>query len=481
MDFYMGLDKIVTMVDDWLWAWPLIIILVGTHLYMTIRTRFIQRKVFTGIKMSFKKDPDAEGNISQFGALTTALSATIGTGNIVGVASAIMAGGVGAIFWMWIIGVFGIATKYAETFISVKYRVKDHAGDMLGGAMYALVRGFNGAGWAKVVAFLFALFAALASFGIGGAVQSNSVCGIVNTYLPAIPTWAMGLVVAIFVALVIFGGIKAISRVCEKIVPFMAIFYVICCLIIIGINGAYLGAAFKWIIVCAFTPQAMIGGGVGYGLMAALRYGAARGLFSNESGMGSAPLAAANAVTRNPARQALVSMTGTFWDTVVICLITGLTLVTSILGSPELSALYAAEGFATKVALTAACFNQIPVFGPIVLVVGMVLFSYTTMLGWNWYGNRVVAYLFGKKAIKPYQVLFLIFILLGTIGGTGVAGMVANTCWNFADVMNGFMVIPNVIACWALAGVIAKETKHYVYEDDLMEKADEDIPTIESK
>ncbi|MBQ6586992.1 MAG: sodium:alanine symporter family protein [Coriobacteriales bacterium] len=476
--FIEGLGSVIGTVDGWLWSWPLIIVLVGTHLYMTIRTGFIQRKIGTAIKLSFKKDENAEGNISQFGALTTALSATIGTGNIVGVATAVVFGGVGAILWMWLIGILGIATKYAETYISVKYRVKDHKGDMLGGAMYALERGFPGQKWAKITAICFAAFAALASFGIGAAVQSNSVTGIINQYAPGIPMWVVGLVIAGFVALVVFGGIKSISRVCEKIVPFMAIFYVLCCIIIIGMNGAYLGAALKWIVVCAFTPKAMVGGGAGFAVMTALRYGAARGLFSNESGMGSAPLAAANAATRNPARQALVSMTGTFWDTVVICLITGLTLTTSILANGDISAAYAAGGFAKGLELTVACFGQVPVFGPFVLIVGMVLFSYTTMLGWSWYGNRVVAYLFGKKALNAYQIIFILFIIIATLSA---GSALASAAWDFADIMNGLMVVPNCIAMWALAKVIGDGTKHYVYDGNLDEKEEVDIPTIESK
>lgn len=472
------LFNVIEAVDGFLWSWPLIIILVGTHLFMTIRTGFIQRKLLTGFKLSFYKDPEAEGDISQFGALTTALSATIGTGNIVGVATAIIFGGVGAIFWMWIIGILGIATKYAESFLSVKYRVKDQNGQMLGGAMYALERGFPGKKWAKIVAICFALFTALATFGIGAAVQSNSVCGIICEYMPGVPIWSIGIVAVFLVGVVIFGGLNSISKVCEKAVPFMALFYIICCFIIICMNGAYVLPALKWICVCAFTPTAMVGGGVGYAVMAALRYGAARGLFSNEAGLGSAPLVDANASVRNPARQALVSMTGVFWDTVVVCLMTALTLVTSILASPELSALYASEGFGKGLELTVAAFNQIPIFGPFVLIVGMVLFSYTTMLGWSWYGNRVVVYLFGHKAVRPYQVLFLVFILLGAIGGSA---MIATMAWDFADIMNGMMVIPNVIAIWALSSVIAKETKHYVYDGNLDEWNTEAIPMHELK
>lgn len=494
-----AVGSVISSIDGWLWSWPLIIVLVGTHLYMTIRTKFIQRKVGTAIKLSVTADEGAQGNISQFGALTTTLSATIGTGNIVGVATAIVSGGPGAVFWMWIIGVLGIATKYAETYVAVKYRVKDKNGDMLGGAMFALERGFPGKSWAKVVAILFAAFAALASFGIGAAVQSNSVCGIIEQYLPGVPIWAIGVVTALLVGLVIFGGIKSISNVCEKIVPFMALFYIICCFFIIAMNGAYLGEAFKWILVCAFSPQAMVGGGVGFAVMQAIRFGAARGLFSNESGMGSAPLAAANATTKNAARQGLVIMSGAFWDTVVICLMTALTLITTILANPELSAAYQitntlavggtpdpsvvaaasatdvslAEGFSKGLVLTTTAFNQIPVFGPLVLVVGMVLFAFTTMIGWSWYGDRVITYLFGERAKRPYQVIFLIFIILGAIGGSAA---LATAVWDFADIMNGLMVVPNVIAIWALASVISKDTQHYVYDKNLDELDTAEIP-----
>lgn len=493
MEVLNSIYGVITAIDGWLWGLPLIIGLVGTHLFMTIRTRGIQRKIFKGIKLSFTKDPESDGDVSPFAALTTALSATVGTGNIIGVATAIISGGVGAVFWMWIIGVLGIATKYCESFVSVKYRVKDHTGQMLGGAMYALRRGFEGKKWAKVTACLFAIFVAITSFGTGGAVQSNSTCGIINEYLPGVPMWVIGLIAAVLVGIIIFGGLNSLSKVCEKLVPFMAIFYIVCCCIIIGINGAYLGEALKWIVVCAFSPKAMVGGGVGFAVASALRFGAARGLFSNEAGLGSAPLVDANATCRNPARQALVSMTGVFWDTVVICLVTGLTLVTAILANPDLSAAYmitnngvvagmdadsivAAGGFAKGLQLTVYAFNEIPVFGPIVLVVGMVLFSFTTMLGWSWYGNRAVTYLFGPKATKPYQALFLLFIFLGAIGGSA---LIANIAWDFSDIMNGLMAIPNCIAIWALSRIIVKETKHYVYDDNLDEKCTDPIPYAE--
>lgn len=459
--FSAGVDA----VDSFVWGWALIWLLLGTHLFMTIRTGFIQRKIPTAIKLSVSKnDPYAEGDISQFGALTTALAATIGTGNIVGVATGLLCGGPGAIFWMWLTGVFGIATKYSETYISMKYRVKDANGRMIGGAMYALERGFKHKKLGKFLAVLFALFTAIASFGIGASVQSNSLAGALtsSSLIPGaadIPTWAIGIVVTILVAIVIIGGLKKVSKVCEKLVPIMAIFYVACCLIIIGMNGAYLWDAIVTILSCAFTGQAAFGGAVGSGIMLALQYGFKRGLFSNESGLGSAPLVAASAISKNPARQALVSMSGTFWDTVVICLITGLMLVTSLLANPDLAA------------LATACFESIPVLGPLVLVVGLLCFTYSTMLGWSQYGDRAITYLFGTKGIRPYQVVFLIFVFWGCIGG-------GDLVWNLSDISNALMAVPNCIAVLVLSGVIAKGTKYWVYEGRLEEEDTTPIPTV---
>ena len=481
--FSAGVDA----VDSFVWGWPLIIMLLVTHIYTTVRTRFIQRKIGTAIKLSVSKDDpsNAEGDISQFGALTTALAATIGTGNIVGVATGLLSGGPGAIFWMWITGVFGIATKYAETYIGVKWRVKDEDGKMIGGAMYALERGFKNKALGKILAVLFALFTAVASFGIGASVQSNSLAGAISaTSLfdgASIPTWVIGLVVTVLVAIVVLGGLKSVSRVCEKLVPLMAIFYVVCCLVIIGINGQYLGEAISTILVCAFTPQAAFGGAVGSSIMLALQFGFKRGLFSNESGLGSAPLVASNAVTRNPARQALVSMSGTFWDTVIICLITGLMLVTSLLANPDLAATYnntVAGGveniFSGGAALATACFESIPVFGPLVLVVGLLCFTYSTILGWSQYGNRAIMYLFGRKGILPYSIIFLVFVFWGCIGG-------GDLVWNISDITNGLMAVPNCIAVLVLGGIVAKETKHYVYDGHLEDVYPEEVPSVTRK
>ena len=486
-EFVTAFSAGVDAVDSFVWGWAMIVLLLGTHLFTTIRTKFIQRKIFTAIKLSVTKDPDAPGDVSQFGALTTALAATIGTGNIVGVATGLLCGGPGAIFWMWITGVLGIATKYSETYISVKYRVRDSGGRMLGGAMYALERGFKHKGLGKFLAVLFAFFAAVASFGIGASVQSNSLTGAIvsSSLIPGaanIPTWAVGIVITALVAIVILGGIKSISRVCEKLVPAMAVFYVACCLVILVINAQYLVDATYWIFTCAFTGQAAFGGAVGTTVMLALQFGFKRGLFSNESGMGSAPLVAAQASTRNPARQALVSMSGTFWDTVIICLVTGLTLVTSLLAHPDLMETYLntwnnpdlLNVFSGGAALSTACFESIPVFGPLVLVVGLACFSYSTILGWSAYGNRAITYLCGKKGVMPYYIIFLVFVFWGCIGG-------GDLVWNISDISNALMAVPNCIAVLGLSAIVAKETQHYVYDGNLEETCTDEIPIVESK
>ncbi|MCD8199949.1 MAG: sodium:alanine symporter family protein [Coriobacteriaceae bacterium] len=465
----------VAAVDDFVWGWVMIVLLVGTHIFMTIRTRFIQRKIVTGIKLSVTgNDPKAEGDVSQFGALTSALAATIGTGNIVGVATGLLFGGPGAIFWMWITGVFGIATKYSECYISMKYRVKDHRGNMLGGAMYALERGFKHKGIGKTLAILFAIFAAVASFGIGASVQSNSVTGVVVSYVNQIPGWLMGIILVVLVAIVILGGIRSIANVCEKLVPSMAILYSVGCIVIICMNWQYVGPAISEICVCAFTGHAAFGGVVGSGIMLALQYGFKRGLFSNESGMGSAPLVASSAVSRNPARQALVSMTGTFWDTVVVCALTGIMLVSTMLAHPEIAAEIEAGNIAAGADLSTTAFNSIPIVGPIVLGVGMICFAYSTMLGWSYYGNRAITYLFGKHAIIPYYVVFLIFVFWGCISQASVV-------WDISDITNALMAVPNCIAVLVLSNVIARETKHFVYDHNLDEEVKEELPVLANK
>lgn len=453
-------------VDGIIWGWWLIILLFGTHIFMTIRTGFIQRKTFSkGIKLSVTKDPEAEGEVSNFGALTTALAATIGTGNIVGVGTAIALGGPGAVLWCWLSGVFGIATKYSESLIAVKYRVKTKDGRMQGGAMYALSRGLKWKGLGKALGLIFAIFAAFASFGIGCATQVNAIANIVQENV-GIPKAAVGIAVAVLTAIVIFGGIKSIAKVCEKLVPFMAIFYVLGCIIILGINYDYIIPALSTIFKLAFTPGAAAGGLVGSGIRLAMQYGIARGLFSNESGMGSAPIAAAAAQTRNPVRQALVSSTGTVWDTVVVCALTGLVLVSTIMKNPTINADQIEDGGI----LTTLAFGQIPVLGPIILTLGIICFAYSTILGWAYYGERAVEYFAGKKGLVPYRILYIAVAAIAPIVALDVV-------WALADILNALMAIPNLIAVLLLSNVIAKETKKYINNLDAWDE--EPVPVLD--
>ena len=456
-------SNIVTAIDNWIWGLPMIVLLLGTHLFMTFRTGFIQRKTFTGIRLSVTKDPDSPGDVSQFQALTTALASTIGTGNIVGVGTAVFLGGPGAVLWCWLTGVFGIATKYAESLIAVKYRVQTRDGRMQGGAMYALERGLN----MKWLGVLFALLAMLASFGIGCGTQINAISEIIQGNSPIyIPPLAIGIVFAAITAVVIIGGIKTIANVCEKLVPFMAAFYVVGCLIILCINYDFILPALQAILTLAFKPGAVAGGLVGGGLRLAMQYGVARGLFSNESGMGSAPLVASAAQTRNPVRQALVSATGTFWDTVVVCLMTGLVLVTTIMKNPNINMDMIEDGSQ----MTTAAFSQIPVLGPMILVVGIITFAYSTILGWSYYGERCCEYLFGKKGMLPYKILFIAVIVIGPV-------LSLDLVWTIANILNALMAVPNLVAVLLLSGVIAKETRHYLKNLDEVDTTE--IPVVD--
>ena len=454
-------SQLVTWVDGKVWGWGMILLLLGTHLFMTVRTGFIQRKTITkGIKLSVSKEPDADGEVSQFGALATALASTIGTGNIIGVGTAVALGGSGAVLWCWLTGVFGIATKYSESLIAVKYRVKTEDGRMQGGAMYALERGLH----MRWLGLVFAVFAGFASFGIGCATQVNAIATVCNENLH-INKAVVGIIVGVLTAVVIFGGIKSIARVCERLVPFMALFYVLGCIVILGINYDYIIPAITTICRLAFQPGAAAGGLVGSGIMLAMRYGVARGLFSNESGMGSAPIAAAAAQTRNPVRQALVSSTGTFWDTVVVCLMTGLVLVSTIMKNPAINANEITDGGV----LTSLAFDQIPIIGPLILVVGIISFAFSTILGWAYYGERCVEYFAGKKGLIPYRVLYIAVAVIAPVVALDVV-------WDIADILNALMAIPNLIAVLLLSPVIVKETKKYL--DDLDAKDDTEIPVI---
>lgn len=432
-------------VSGWVWGLPLLILLFGTHVFLTVRLRFIQRYTPTAIRLSLSRRKEGEGDVSQFAALTTALAATIGTGNIVGVATAIAAGGPGAVLWMWLTGVFGISTKYAEAVLAVKYRVRGPGGMMSGGPMYALERGL-GLRW---LALIFAGLTAVAAFGIGNMVQANSIASLANEAFH-VPPYLTGAVLTVLTAVVILGGIHSIAIVCEKLVPFMAIFYVLGCAILLVMGWETLGATVKTIVTTAFTGQAAVGGFLGAGMKEAIRFGIARGLFSNESGLGSAPIVAAAAQTRNPVRQALVSSTGTFWDTVVVCAMTGLVIVNTGDWTQGLKG----------AALTHAAFEEFPVVGPIVLTVGLLTFVFSTILGWCYYGEKAVEYLIGHRAVKPYRVLWVGAVFVGSV--TSLPAV-----WAFADIANGLMAVPNLVSLLLLSGVVANETKKYLWSDNL--------------
>ncbi|MDD4843631.1 MAG: sodium:alanine symporter family protein [Anaerotignum sp.] len=456
-----AINNFVSAVNGFVWGPVMLALLFGTHLFLTVRTKFIQRHTFKAIKLSVTPDTEAEGDVSGFGALTTALAATIGTGNIVGVATAVVLGGPGAIMWCWLTGLFGIATKYGEALLAIKYRVKDKTGAMVGGPMYALERGL-GQKWLGV---LFAVFAGVACFGIGNMTQANSISTMVRDNFGA-PQWITGIVLSVCTALVILGGVKSIAKWCEKLVPFMAGLYILGCIVILVINAPYVGAAFKLIVGSAFTPAAAGGGFAGATVMMAIRFGIARGLFSNESGLGSAPIAAAAAMTKNPVRQSLIAMTGTFWDTIIVCALTGLVLVSSILKNPEGMA-----GFDGG-ALTSAAFNAIPVVGPIVLTIGLVTFAWSTILGWSYYGERAWVYLVGTKCIKPFRFAWVVVVFIGSV-------MSLSLVWNIADTLNAMMAFPNLIALLGLSGVIVSETKKYLWSGDLDGWSTDEIPVLD--
>ena len=442
------INEFFSVTSSLLWGWPMIILLLGTHLFLTIRLHFPQRHILKAIRLSVQRDPDATGDVSQFSSLATALAATIGTGNIIGVATAIALGGPGAVLWCWLTGVFGIATKYAEGLLAIKYREKKPDGKVIGGPMFALEKGL---GW-RWAAILFAIFTALASFGIGNTVQANAIATLAyETY--DISPYITGTVICLLTGAVILGGVKSIARVCATLVPLMALFYILGCIYIIGVNIDYAWPAIKLLVTSAFCPQAAGGGFVGTTVMMAARYGIARGLFSNESGLGSAPIVAAAAQTRNPVRQALVSSTGTFWDTVVICAMTGIVIVSSVLAYPDIT-------FDNGAVLTKMAFSKIPIIGTPLLTFGLLTFAFSTILGWCYYGERAVEYLKGRRWMLVYRMIFIVAAFIGSVMQLGVV-------WNMADCMNALMAIPNLLSLLALNGIIVHETRKYLWRDHL--------------
>lgn len=434
-----SLEKVLDQISGYIWGIPLLVLLVGTHLFLTFRLGFIQKYTFRAIRLSLTRTKEGEGDISNFGALVTALAATIGTGNIVGVATAVAAGGPGAVLWMWLTGVFGIATKYAEALLSVKYRTIGKNGTMAGGPMYVIEKAMK----MKWLAVLFAIFTSIAAFGIGNMVQANSIATMVEHNFHISP-WITGIIITAFTAVVIIGGITSIAKVCEYLVPFMAFFYVFGCLVLLIVRHDTIPDTIQIILSSAFTGQAAIGGFAGAGVKEALRFGVARGLFSNESGLGSAPIVAAAAQTSHPVRQALISSTGTFWDTVVVCLATGIVVVNSGMWQTGLKG---AE-------LTSAAFTEVPVVGNAVLTFGLLTFVFSTILGWSYYGEKAVEYLFGERLVMPYRWAWVAAVMVGSVASL-------QAVWTFADIANGLMALPNLISLIVLSPVVAAETKDY--------------------
>ena len=433
-----------TMLDDMVWGAPLLILLVGTGIYLTVRLGLLQvLKLPKAFKLIFADDK-GQGDISSFAALATALAATVGTGNIVGVATAIKAGGPGALFWMWIAAFFGMATKYSEGLLAIKYRTRDDNGEVSGGPMYYILNGM-GKRW-KPLAIFFAVAGILvAYFGIGTFSQVNSIASSLENSFGLAPQ-IVSIVVAVIVAIIIFGGIKSISKVAEKVVPFMAIIYILATLAVIFTNFDQILPAFGQIFTGAFTGTAAVGGFAGAVVKEAIQKGIARGVFSNESGLGSAPIAAAAAKTEEPVEQGLVSMTGTFIDTIIICTLTGLSII--------VTEKWTVSGLAGAPLTQAAFSSLFGTPGALALTFCLVLFAFTTILGWSYYGERCFEFLFGTKHIKLYRVIFVIMVALGGF-------LKLELIWIIADIVNGLMALPNLIALLALSPVIIRETKNY--------------------
>lgn len=441
----MDYIKLLDQIDSFVWGPPLLILLVGTGILLTLRLKLIQVfRLPMALKLIFTARNNGSGDVTSFAALCTALAATVGTGNIVGVATAVKAGGPGAIFWMWMAAFFGMATKYAEGLLAVKYRSVDANGQISGGPMYYIERGLGKK--FRPLAIMFAASGVLvAFFGIGTFPQVNAIVDSCQLTL-GIPNYVTAIVITLLVALVTLGGLKSIARVSSKIVPFMAIFYLFTCVYILIKFADQVPGAIQLVISSAFSGTAAAGGFLGATVMMAIRNGVARGVFSNESGLGSAPIAAAAAKTKWPAEQGLISMTGTFIDTIIICTLTGLSLVVTGVWAGD------TNGAAmTQEAFTAA----LPGIGPVILTVGLVLFAFTTILGWNYYGERCCEYLFGVKGIKPYRIIFIGLVATG-------AFLKLEAIWLLADIVNGLMAIPNLIALLGLSGVVVMETNRYL-------------------
>ena len=453
------LSNVISAIDDFVWGPVMLVLLVGTGIYLTFRMRFLTwRNLGYALKRTLSKEARTksrgEGDVSPFSALTTALAATIGTGNIVGVATAMVSGGPGALVWMWISAAFGLTSKFSECMLAIKYREVNEKGEMSGGPMYTMKKGIKNKKLGAVLAWLFAFFAVVASFGIGNMTQGNSISGALKATFN-VPTWLSGIIITVFALLIIVGGIKSISKVSSVVVPVMAIFYVICGLIVIIGNISNLPAGLAMIFKMAFSVKAVGGGMCGTivaAMMNAMRYGVARGVFSNEAGMGSAAITAAAATTDNPVRQGYINMTGTFWDTIVVCTITGLAIASSgVLGMKD-----AAGDYLTGSDITIAAFKTVlGTGGGWLVTIGITLFAFSTILGWEYHGEKAFEYLLGTHRFN--MVYRVIFSLVAYIGCTQTLSLV----WNFSDIANALMAIPNLICMLLLSGEIASDIKKF--------------------
>lgn len=438
-----ALQHFVITFQEYLWSFPMLVLLFGTHLYFTLRLGFIQRKIPEGIRLSVRgaEKQKGKGTITPYSALATALAATIGTGNIVGISTAIAVGGPGAVFWCWLTGFFGIATCYAECFLAVKYKIHKPGGGSCGGPMYVLERGLG----KKGMAVAFALFTILASFGIGSSVQAYSIRTAVEQQVRMSPH-IIGIVAGVLAGLVIIGGNSQIAKVCTWLVPVMSVLYLGGCIYIILKNYAVLPETFSAILTSAFSSRAVVGGIAGRTVMTGIRTGISRGLFTNEAGLGSIPMAAATAGMEDPHRQGLISMTGPFWDTVVMCAITGVAAMSSIISHPENYIGVPPEQ------MCFVAFSELPVHGDALLSLSLVLFAFATIIGWNVYGTSAVRYLWGEAGIKTYQVLYMLFVYLGAV-------LSMDLVWGISDLFNSFMAIPNLLCVWMLRGEVVQREK----------------------
>ena len=431
------LSKILEQLNTFLWNFPMLVLLLGTHIYFTIKSGFIQRFIPRGIKLSFSKQTNTENGITPYEALSTALAATIGTGNIIGISTAIAIGGPGAVFWCWITGVFGIATCYAEAFLSSKYHVKNEERQYTGGPMYVLKNVLH----MKYTAIIFALFAALASLGIGSSVQANSICTAVTEHFSISPH-LLGIITAIAAGFVVLGGVRQIAKVCTFLVPFMSLFYLAGCIYLLVLHRHFAPEAIFVIVKSAFSSKSFIGGVTGTAVTIGIRTGISRGLFTNEAGLGSIPMTSAASDCPSPDKQGLISMTGPFWDTVVICAVTGIVIVSSMLHYPLEYSNIAADRLCFE------SFSKLPFFGGEMLSISLVLFAFATIIGWCYYGECCVHFLFGNRGLSIYHIIYIVFIYLGMV-------IPLNLVWNLSDLLNSLMAIPNLICLWLLRNTIS--------------------------